>query len=160
MDRPWAETDPEQLVAPGHAAGDVLEAWNWRVLERSHGRLLIEVDLPESLKNPQGQLFGGFTPTYVDFVSIFTMNSHDPGTAPPEQSWVTTINMRCDYFEPIMGPTFTILGEVVNRRGKTALVSTKFFVGTDPGDETMAAHAITTLRQLDIAAPDMAAPPT
>ena len=162
MDRPWADTEPGQLVARGHAAGDVLEAWNWRTLERSYGRLLIEVDLPESLKNPQGQLFGGFTPTYVDFVSIFTFNSHDPDAeAPDEQAWLTTINMRCDYFEPIMGPMFRILGEVVNRRGKTALVSTKFFVGDMHGGETkMAAHAITTLRQLDIVAPDMAAPPS
>ena len=157
MDRPWADTEPGQLVARGHAAGDVLEAWNWRILDRALGRLHIDVDLPESLKNPQGQLFGGFTPTYVDFVSIFTLNSFDPDAEPaPEQSWVTTINMRCDYFEPIMGPTFSILGEVVNRRGKTGLVSTKFFLGDGT---TMAAHALTTLRQLDIVAPDMAAPP-
>ena len=71
MDRPWADTEPDQLVARGHAAGDILEAWDWVVLSREPGTLRIGAHLPDSLRNPQGQLFGGFTPTYVDFVSIW-----------------------------------------------------------------------------------------
>ena len=144
VNRPWADTEPGQLVAKGNGAGDVLEAWKWKVLEESPGLLVIEAGLPGSLKNPQGQLFGGFTPTYVDFVSLYTVHTsdgdHDPSSP---RHWLTTINMRCDYFEPIVGPTFTVRGELVNQRGLTSLVSTKFFQG-----ETMAAHAITTLRAL------------
>lgn len=146
MNRPWAETEEGQLVARGHAAGDVLEAWDWKIVERRAGHLVIEAHLPESLKNPQGQLFGGFTTTYVDFVSIFTLHTLDLDADPTEpRSWVTTINMRCDYFEPITGPTFLIEGDVVHRRGKNALVSTRFLVG-----DTTAAYAITTLRQVDL----------
>jgi acyl-coenzyme A thioesterase PaaI-like protein len=125
----------------------VLEAWNWRVLERGIGLLEVECDLPEHLKNPQGQLFGGFTPTYVDFVAIHTMHSLDPEppTDDPEatRAWMVTINMRCDYFEPIMGPTFVIRGELINQRGLTSLVATSFYQR-----EVMAAHAITTLRMV------------
>lgn len=136
-------SDPdEQLMPPGHSAGDLIEVWKWRIVERAGGVLVVEAHLPEHLKNPHGQLFGGFTPTYVDMMSLHTVHGleaeKDP-TAP--RNWLTTINMRCDYFEPITEPTFTIRGEVVNQRGLTSLVSTKFFQG-----DTMAAHAITTIR--------------
>ncbi|MFT7598109.1 MAG: acyl-coenzyme A thioesterase PaaI-like protein [Acidimicrobiales bacterium] len=142
--RPWATTEPGQLVAKGHLAGDVLEAWKWKIVETAPGLLVVEAGLPEKLLNPQGQLFGGFTPTYVDFVSLYTVHSTDPDADPTSpRHWLTTINMRCDYFEPIVGPTFTIKGELVNQRGLSSLVSTKFF----QGDE-MAAHALTTLRSL------------
>lgn len=155
MDRPFQPTSPAQLVAPGHAAGDILDAPDWRLIRREHGVLEVEADLPDRLKNPQGQLFGGFTPTYVDFVSIFTLQTLDLDQDPSApKSWVTTINMRCDYFEPIVEPTFRIVGQVVNQRGKNALVSTSFFQG-----ETMAAHALTTLRQLDITVPPMSESP-
>ncbi|MEM7322710.1 MAG: PaaI family thioesterase [Actinomycetota bacterium] len=143
-DRPWVTDDPDRLVRKGHGAGDVLEAWRWRVLRRDVGLLEVEAHLPEGLKNPQGQLFGGFTTTYVDFVSLHTVHSLDPGRDPTSpKDWLTTINMRCDYFEPIFGPTFRVLGEVVNTRGRTSLVSAKFWQ-----DDTMAAHAITTLRRV------------
>jgi len=133
----------EPLVERGHAAGDALEAWNWRLRERSPGLLVVECDLPEALKNPQGQLFGGFTPTYVDLVSIFTAHTFHE-LAESERPWMTTINMRCDYFEPILGPTFIVRGESLTRRGRTHLISTKFILP----DETLAAHALTTLREL------------
>ncbi len=142
-DRPWAATEPGQLVSQGHGAGDVLEAWKWKVLVEEPGLLEVECGLPENLKNPQGQLFGGFTPTYVDFISLYTVHTGDPDRDPTSpRNWLTTINMRCDYFEPIIGQ-FIIRGELVNTRGLTSLVSTKFFQG-----ETMAAHALTTLRQM------------
>ena len=151
------DTAEGQLVAPGHAAGDVLRAYEWRMIDRAPGTLVIEAELPDALKNPQGQLFGGFTPTYVDFVSIFTLHTLDPESDPTSpRSWITTLNMRIDYFEPIVGPRFMIEGEVVNQRGLNALVATKFFQG-----ETMAAHALTTLRQLPgVVGPDMAQPPS
>ncbi len=135
-------TEPGQLVGKGHNAGDLLEAWKWTVLDEAKGRLVVEAHLPEQLKNPKGHLFGGFTPTYVDFVSLFTVHAADRDKDPTgPRNFLNTINMRCDYFEPVTGPTFTIEGEVVNQRGLIYLVSTKFRLG-----ETMLAHAITTLR--------------
>ena len=142
--RPWAQTEPGQLIAKGHGAGDLLEAYNWLILDEQPGRLVLEVQLPHALKNPQGQLFGGFTPTYVDMVSLYTVHTGDPDRDPTSpRSWLTTINMRCDYFEPIVNDTFVIKGELVNQRGLTSLVSTKFFQ-----DDVMAAHAVTTIREL------------
>ena len=131
------------------------------MIERAPGRLVIVAELPDALKNPQGQLFGGFTPTYVDFVSIFTLHTLDPDSDPTSpKSWVTTLNMRIDYFEPIFGPTFRVEGEVVNRRGRNALVSTKFWDGEEP-DGAMAAHALTTLRQMPgVETPNQAPPST
>lgn len=141
-ERPWATTEAEQLIARGHAAGDILEAHDWRVLEQEHGLLVVSAHLPAHLLNPHGQLFGGFTPTYVDMVSLFTVHTTDPDRDPKApRRWLSTINMRCDYFEPITGPTFTIRGEVENQRGTISLVSAKFFQ-----DDKMAAHAITTIR--------------
>ncbi len=102
--------------------------------------LVVEAHLPEHLKNPKGQLFGGFTPTYVDLVSLYAVHAGDADNGRPRQ-FLNTINMRCDYFEPVLGPTFTIRGELENQRGKTSLISTKFFDG-----ETMLVHAITTMR--------------
>lgn len=144
-DRPWSIKEAGQLVGKGHAAGDILEAWNWKILEGEPGMLCLEAHLPDQLKNPQGQLFGGFTPTYVDFVSIFTAHTMLEEDPTSEKGWMTTINMRCDYFEPIVGPTFTIRGDLINQRGRTSLVSTKFFQG-----DLMAAYALTTLRSLDL----------
>jgi hypothetical protein len=48
-----------------------------------------------------------------------------------------------EYFEPVVWPTFTIKGEIVNQRGVSSLVSTKFLQS-----DKMAAHALTTLRTL------------
>ena len=142
--RPWAETEPGQLIARGHGAGDILQAHEWLVLAERPGLLRVQAHLPDALKNPQGQLFGGFTPTYVDMVSLYTVHTGDPDRDPTSpRSWLTTINMRCDYFEPIVDDQFVIQGELVNQRGLTSLVSAKFFQG-----DIMAAHAITTIRQL------------
>ncbi len=142
-DRPWAEdVEPGRLVGKGHGPGDILEAWKWDLIERGEGLIEVKAHLPEPLKNPQGQLFGGFTTTYVDFVSLHTVHSVDLTRDPTSpKNWLTTINMRCDYFEPILGPSFTIRGELVNQRGLTSLVSTRFFNG-----ETMLAHGLTTMR--------------
>jgi len=141
-------TDDSPLMPQGHAAGDLLEAWKWKIVERAAGVLVVEVHLPDHLKNPNGQLFGGFTPTYVDMVALHTVRTLEPDVVPEaDRSWLTTINMRCDYFEPIIEPTFGIRGEVENQRGLTSLVSTKFLQG-----DAMAAHAITTIRTVPPAA--------
>jgi len=142
--RPWAETEPGQLIAKGHGAGDLLEAFDWLVLHEEPGLLRVRAHLPDRLKNPMGQLFGGFTPTYVDMVSLYTVHTGEPDADPTSpRNWLTTLNMRCDYFEPIVNDIFEIQGEVVNRRGLTTLVSTKFFQ-----EEQMAAHALTTIREI------------
>jgi acyl-coenzyme A thioesterase PaaI-like protein len=63
--RAWAERRPGQLIGKGHPAGDFLEAYDWRVVEEGPGFLRIQAHVPEHVKNPRGQMFGGFTPTYV-----------------------------------------------------------------------------------------------
>lgn len=144
VDRPWASPEPGRLVSRGHAAGDVLEAYEWNVVAKESGRLEVQAHLPQALKNPQGQLFGGFTPAYVDFVSLHTVHTIDDERDDAQPTyWLATINMRCDYFEPIMGPTFTVVGEVVNQRGLTTTVSTKFHSG-----DLLCAFGLTTLRSV------------
>lgn len=133
-----------ELISKGHAAGDLLEAWQWQQVERRPGLLVIDAHLPDRLKNHQEQLFGGFTTTYIDLVSLYTVRTlDDEGDDESERHWMTTINLRCDYYEPILGPRFLIKGEVVNQRGLTSLVSTKFLKG-----DTMLAHGLTTLRTM------------
>jgi acyl-coenzyme A thioesterase PaaI-like protein len=142
VDRPWVRAEADRMMGKGHSAGDWLEAWKWTLLDSGPGQLGVEAHLPDHLRNPKGQLFGGFTPTYVDLISLFTVHAYQSEHQPEApRTFLNTINMRCDYFEPILGPTFTIVGEVVNRRGKIFLVSTTFRQG-----DTMLAHAITTLR--------------
>ncbi len=142
--RPWANTKPGQLLAQGHGAGDILEAYLWKILDEQPGLLELAVHLPEQLKNPMGQLFGGFTPTYVDMVSLHTVHSGEAENDPSsDRAWLTTINMRCDYFEPIVDDVFIIRGELVNQRGLTSLVSAKFLQRG-----VLAAHALTTLREV------------
>lgn len=140
---PWNQTAPGQMIAEGHRAGDILEAHRWTVLEEAPGLLVVCAHLPDGLKNPQGQLFGGFTPTYVDLVSLYTVRAGSQNAPGSPKSWMATVNMRCDYFEPIVDAQFTIRGEIVNRRGRTLLVATSFLQ-----DEVMAAHAITTIREM------------
>ena len=138
-------TTARQLMQPGHSAGDLLDAPTWRIVEEKPGWLEVDVDLLDRLKNPAGQLFGGFTPTYVDLVAIFTIQTLESHLAEDERPFVSTINMRCDYFEPIVDPVFRVRGEHVNQRGRNHLVSVQFFQG-----EVMAAYAITTMRELDM----------
>lgn len=139
--RAWfASREPGRLVGRGHLAGDFLEAWDWRLLEERAGYLRLDVHLPEHVRNARGQLFGGFTPTYVDFVALFTVHA---GAAAWE-GWLATTNMRVDYFEPICGPRFTIESTVIKRRGRMRWIETRFF--DPPG--TLAVFALTTVQQL------------
>jgi acyl-coenzyme A thioesterase PaaI-like protein len=75
----------------------------------------------------------------VDFVSLYTVRG-DP-TSP--RGFQSTINMRIDYFEPIIEGSFEILGQTINQRGKNSLVSTSF---TQNGN--LAVYAITTMREI------------
>jgi len=102
--RAWMSRGPGRLIGKGHAAGDFLEAYNWKVLEEGRDHLRIEAQLPVQVKNPRGQLFGGFTPTYVDLVALFTPRAGDPLEKSGFHTWLATTSMRIDYFEPILGP--------------------------------------------------------
>ena len=140
--RRWATLEPGRLIGRGHAAGDLLEAWKWDVLEESAGFLRISAHVPEQVRNPRGQVFGGFTPTYVDLVALFTVRAgrrHETGPA-----WLATTNMRIDYFEPIVGPRFVIESRLVKKRGRTNFVETRFL---DPAGE-LAVFAVTTMREV------------
>jgi len=139
---PWTKPEPGRLVGRGHAAGDLLEAHAWDVLESREGYLRVRAHLPARLKNPQGQLFGGFTPTYVDFLAIHTWWAGRPAT--PGHPWLATLNMRLDYFEPITSEHFEMSGRVLNQRGSLSWLECQFF---DP-EGILAAHALITLKAI------------
>ncbi|MBK9180769.1 MAG: PaaI family thioesterase [Acidimicrobiales bacterium] len=144
--RAWAQPPPGRLIGRGHPAGDFLEAWAWDLLEEGPGLLRVELGLPDHVKNPRGQLFGGFTPTYVDLVALFTVRAGRPREVPT--TWLATTNMRIDYFEPITGPRFVIESVREKERGRTAMVATRFFQ-----DGELAVFALTTLREVPLDRP-------
>ncbi len=155
--RPWLATDPSRLVGRGHAAGDFLEAYDWKVLEEREGFIKVEAHVPDRVRNPRGQLFGGFTPTYVDFISLFAVRAGPrrleamrAGARPSESqlNWLATTNMRVDYFDPVVGPAFWLESRIVRERGRTIMVETRFL---DPADGTLLVFALTTLRRVTFA---------
>ena len=136
----WAKPAAGKLMGRGHNAGDLLEAYDWEVIERDDGLLRVGVHLPDHLRNPKGELFGGFTPTYVDLVALHTYWAG--GEPKPGHPWLATLNMRIDYYAPVRGPRFEIEGRVVNRRRAMTFVETLFY---SPEGEALA-YAYTTLR--------------
>ena len=144
--RAWLERKPGQLIGKGHPAGDFLEAWAWDVLEQGPGLLRLSAHLPAHVKNPRGQLFGGFTPTYVDLVALFTVRAGEDRSAP--RRWLATTNLRVDYFEPITGPRFEVESRREKQRGRTHFVATRFVQ-----DGELAAHALTTMREVALDRP-------
>jgi acyl-coenzyme A thioesterase PaaI-like protein len=116
------------------------------VLDERDGYLRLGVHLPDTVKNPRGQLFGGFTPTYVDLVALFTVRAgperHARMTS-GTSGWLATTNMRVDYFEPIVGPTFVIESQREKQRGRTHVVLTRFLQ-----DDELAVLALTTMREV------------
>jgi len=147
----WATPAPGRLIGRGHVAGDFLEAWDWLLLEKRDGYLRIDAGLPDHVRNPRGQLFGGFTPTYVDLVALFTCRVGEDGAGGaggPPRRWLATSQMHLDYLEPITGPRFVIESELEKRRGRTNFVITRFF----QGDE-LAVRAATTIREVKLDRP-------
>ena len=147
--RPWMTRKPGQLLGKGHPAGDFLEAYDWTVLEEGAGILRIRAHLPSHVMNPRGQLFGGFTPTYVDLIALLTVRTATPREAGGFRTWLATTKMTVDYFEPIVGPQFTIESRMLKKRGRTSVVDTRFF---DPAD-TLAVFALTTIREVALNRP-------
>ena len=129
------------LLKPGHNAGDLVESTRWKILTEERGLVEVEAHLPEHLLNPRNQLFGGFTGTYVDMISIYTCRTlfDDENRF----KWSATVNMRIDYFAPVLGPTFRLRGELINDGRTTCLLSTHFL----DLDGNKLVYAITTLRK-------------
>jgi acyl-coenzyme A thioesterase PaaI-like protein len=144
----WISPPPGRLIGKGHPAGDFLEAYEWDVLDSDVGYLSVEAGLPMQVRNPRGQLFGGFTPTYVDLVSLFTVRAGTDRTKPGPFLWLATTNMRVDYFEPITGPRFVMESRLEKRRGRTLFVSTRFLQ-----DDELAVFALTTMREVALDRP-------
>ena len=124
-------------------------AYEWKVRAEEDGFLRIRAHIPVQVKNPRGQLFGGFTPTYVDLVALFTVRAGEQRVAQRFRTWLATTNMRVDYFEPIVGPQFVMDSRLIKKRGRTNFVETRFF---DPED-TLAVFALTTLREVSLDRP-------
>jgi acyl-coenzyme A thioesterase PaaI-like protein len=133
------------MIGRGHTAGDFLEAWAWDVLEEAEGHLRVSAHLPDRVRNPHGQLFGGFTPTYVDLVALFTARSRALRASQPKPPWLATTNMRVDYILPILGPTFIIDSRRETMQGRTHIVISRFLQ-----DDKLAVLATTTLREVPI----------
>ncbi|MEM7342174.1 MAG: PaaI family thioesterase [Actinomycetota bacterium] len=135
-------TPADRVIGRGHAAGDLLEAYDWVVVDEAEGRIVVDAHLPDHTKNPMGQLFGGFTPTYVDLISLIATRAgadrHNPDVP---RYWMATINMRIDYYEPITGPVFRIEAIVERQRGKTFTVTTRMYQAGE-----LAAYALATIR--------------
>jgi acyl-coenzyme A thioesterase PaaI-like protein len=136
----WRNHEPERIIGRGHMAGDFLEAHDWKVVERRPGYLKVDAHLPDHLKNPRGQLFGGYTPTYVDLVALRTAATARAPGAPA--LWLTTVSMHIDYLEPVVEPRFIIEGDVIHRRRGTHLVEVRF--RRDEGN--MLVFAVVTLK--------------
>lgn len=129
------------FMKPGHNAGDFVEASQWKILEEEKGLVEVDVHLPDHLLNPRDQLFGGFTGTYVDMIAIYTVRTLFDSNS--EFKWSTTINMRIDYFAPVMGPRFLLRGEVIQEGRSTVLVATHFM----DMERNKLVYAITTLKK-------------
>ncbi len=122
--RQWSTDDPERVIGRGHPVGDFLDAFDWRVLERAPGVLRVRARLPERVMNPRGDLFGGFTPTYVDFFGLHVFHTVREEGVP--RQWLNTIRLEVEYFAPIRGPEMEMRGEVLHRKGRTAHLEIRF----------------------------------
>ncbi len=139
LPRPWLPAPSGRFIGRGHPAGDFLEAHDWRVLEHEPGRFRLQAHLLARVRNPRGHLFGGFTPTYIDLVAIRTVHTMLPG----EYRGTSTVNMRVDYFEPVVDDRFILESRVIHSRGRNHLVEVVF--KDLPGK--LLVYSITTLRQ-------------
>lgn len=122
-----------------HNAARLLRAYDWTILNIGPGHLEVQCDLPNEVLNLGGSLFGGFTPTYVDLISIWTCMT----LLAPELAWLSTVRLEVNYFEPIVSPGFRVEGIVRNVRKRDYLVETAF----RDSDGRLLALGITALRK-------------
>jgi len=111
-------------MGPGHPAGDLLDGPDWRIVEESEGRFVVDVPLVAKAKNYRGHLFGGFAAAYVDLVALRTVSAGRSLDVP--HGWLLTLGIRTDFFEPVEGPRFLIESDITSRRGKTIFVEVRF----------------------------------
>ncbi|WP_083264305.1 PaaI family thioesterase [Pseudohongiella acticola] len=137
-----SDRQPPIFMRPGHCAGDLLEAPDWKVIREEEGFIDLDVHVPTQVLNPRQQLFGGFTGTYVDMVALYTIRTLFPAR---EDYWITTINMRIDYLDPVLGPRVRLQGELINKGRSTSLVAVTFF--DEAGNKLV--YAMVTLRVID-----------
>lgn len=140
----WIATAPGQLIGPGHPVGDFLDAPAWRILEEAPGLLRLDCPMPDRVRNPRGQLFGGFAPTYVDLIALFTLRAGARDA--PRRGWLATVSMRIDYYEPVVGAGFAVDSRLQHRRGRNAWIATRFLDAA--GRPLLDAH--TVLRETDV----------
>ncbi|MEM9408321.1 MAG: PaaI family thioesterase [Acidobacteriota bacterium] len=138
MRRAWIAPPEGRVIGPGHPAGDLIGAPDWQLLREELGELELAVDLPDALRNPRGNLFGGFLPTYVDLVALLTARA---GTDRSTAGWMMTANMSVEYLAPVTGPHFRIHSQVAHRGRRTFLIDTRFF----GAEEELCAIAMTKL---------------
>jgi acyl-coenzyme A thioesterase PaaI-like protein len=106
----------------GHAAAEFLESYEWRILEEREGYLLVEAHVPRQVLNPAGQLFGGFTGAYIDYVALRTCHAGRPDG---QGGWLNTVTMQIHYLAPVLPPTIRLRSSVVAKRRRTYLVETR-----------------------------------
>ena len=116
------------------------------MIEERAGFLRLDVHLPERVKNPRGQLFGGFTPAYVDLVALFTVRAGIDRSSWAAGGWLATTSMRVDHFEPVVGPRFVIESTPLKSRGRLKFVETRFLDTA----ATLLVFAVTTMREVPV----------
>ena len=138
--RAFTERGPEEFICQGHPIGDLLEAHRWKVVAGRPGEPSIHAHLPAPLRNLKGQLFGRLTPTFLDLVGVLTVHAGEPKKEIGFPFWLSTVNLRMDYFEPIASDEFRIQSRVIRRRPRICLVETSFL---DPEDTVAAIGWVT-----------------
>jgi len=141
----WDRAPEGRLIDRGHRIGDLLDAPSWKVAEAGPRRLVVEATLPVLLQNYRGQLFGGFTGTYVDFIAL-AMVRQTMGAGEKQSMGLTTLNMRIDYFEPVRAPRFLLEAELLKSRGANCFVEVRFRA---PGGLLLVAASV-ALRRLNL----------
>lgn len=136
------EADLPIFMRRGHCAGELLSAREWVVVSETPGHIELDVEVPQRVMNPRQQLFGGFTGTYVDMVALYTIRTL---FSAGEDFWITTVNMRIDYLEPVTGPRVRLRGELIKQGRSTSLVAVHF---EDP-EGNKQVYALATMRVLD-----------
>lgn len=111
----------------------------WEILAESPGYVRLRVPLLPRLKNPRLQLFGGYTPAYVDMLAFRVTRS---GSDDTRQTFFATTSMRIDYLEALTGD-FEIECQLLKLRGRNAITEARFFQ-----DGVLAVFAVTTLLAL------------
>jgi acyl-coenzyme A thioesterase PaaI-like protein len=112
----------------------------WKVLAESPGYVKIRVPLLPRLKNRRQQLFGGYTPAYVDMLAYRVARSGSPDHS---DAFVATTSMRIDYLEALTGDYFEVECQLLKARGRNAITEARFFQ-----DGALAVFAVTTMLAL------------